>query len=195
MHRLDARVKLLLLLASTVSLFCVGNVLMLAGVFVGSLVLLRRAGVPVIRLARSLGPLLVMFLVMIACNALRLDGSAGISIAGLMGIDVGGLMHGVATVLRICGLVVLSLVVSATTSVGELTDALLCLLGPLGRLRVPVEDVAMTLSIALRFIPVVSEQLQSVALAQRARGAAIGQGGPIRRVTSWGCSGDRTPWG
>ena len=49
----------------------------------------------------------------------------------------------------------------------------------------PVDDVATMLSIALRFIPVCGEQLERVAMAQRARGARVGQGGPVARVTSW----------
>ena len=88
-------------------------------------------------------------------------------------------------VARIVLMVILTLLVTATTSVTQLMEALLSLMAPLRGLGVPIDDVAMMFSIALRFIPVCGEQLDRVAMAQRARGARVGQGGPVARVTSW----------
>ena len=185
LHRLDARVKVVLLLVATLALFGVGSLPALAVLLTASVCALRAGGVSLRALARMLAPLLVLLVCMVACASLRFDGTGDVCVAGSFGVSSAGLLGGVAACVRIACMVALSLAVSATTSAGALTDALLSLLGPLARLRVPVDDVAMALSIALRFIPVISQQMASVALAQRARGARIGEGGPLARVTSW----------
>ena len=184
-HRLDARVKVVLLFAATIALFGVAFLPALVGVLVAGVACARVAGVPLGRVARNLAPMAVVFAFVLAANGLRLDGTGAVALAGPLGLAPDGLLRGAAAVTRIACMVVLAVLVSGTTSVNELTEALLWLLAPLGRLRVPVDDVATVLSIALRFIPVVGEQLRRVELAQRARGARVGQGSPIHRVTSW----------
>lgn len=184
-HRLDARVKIALLLVATVALFCVGNLVALLAVLAGALGLFALAGVPLGRMARNLLPMAIVFAVMLLANTLRFDGSGDIVLAGGFGLSMAGALRGGAAVVRIACLVALALLVSSTTTASALTESLLCLLAPLRRLRVPVDDIATTLSIALRFIPVCAEQLDRVATAQRARGARVGQGSLVHRVTSW----------
>ncbi len=184
-HRLDARVKVALLLAATVALFCIESLPALIAVLVGSLVLGVLAGMSLRRVARNLVPMLVVFAVMLAANALRLDGSGDVALVGSFGVSTSGALHGAAAVVRIACMVALALLVSSTTTASALTESLLWMLKPLRRLHVPVDDIATTLSIALRFIPVCAEQLDRVATAQRARGARVGQGSIVHRVTSW----------
>lgn len=185
LHGLDARVKVVLLFAATMALFGVGSLPALAALLVMCVVTLHASGVSLRALAHMLAPLLVLFACMVACGSLRFDGTGDVCLGGGIGVSTAGLLTGVTACVRIACMVALSLAVSSTTSAGALTDALHALLGPLVHLRVPVDDVAMALSIALRFIPVISQQMGDVKTAQRARGARIGEGGPLARVTSW----------
>jgi energy-coupling factor transport system permease protein len=82
-------------------------------------------------------------------------------------------------------LVVGTSLLTLTTSPVALTDALERLMRPLERLRVPVGDVAMMLTVALRFIPTTAEEAEKVVLAQAARGARFDSGGPVRRARAY----------
>jgi energy-coupling factor transport system permease protein len=82
-------------------------------------------------------------------------------------------------------LVVGTSLITLTTSPVALTDALSRLMRPLGVIRVPVDDVAMMFSIALRFIPTTAEEAERLVVAQTARGARFDSGGLIRRARAW----------
>lgn len=185
LHRVDARAKLAVLLVWTVCLFQVDSWLALVGVALVVSALLAVARVSLSHVARGLAPLVLVLAVLVCSSALRFDGSGSWTLVGLWGIDPEGLLGGFRAALRIVLMVGMSLVLSATTSATQLADALSSMLWPLRRLGVPVGDLATMLSTGMRFIPVCAEQLDRVACAQRARGAAVGEGGPVRRVVSW----------
>ena len=84
--------------------------------------------------------------------------------------------------LRILLLVSVAALLTATTAPVALADGIEDLLSPLKRLRFPVHEVAMMMTIALRFIPTLHEEAQKIGRAQAARGADFSEGGPIRRV-------------
>ena len=98
---------------------------------------------------------------------------------GPLSVTADGLADGLFFAWRIVLLVVGTSLVALTTPPVGLTDGLERLLRPLAALRVPVHDLAMMLSIALRFIPATVEEAEKVIAAQVARGARIGQGGPV----------------
>ncbi len=185
LHRVDPRVKLGLLAVWTVALFSVGSWAALGCVAAAVIALAVSAHVPLARMAAGLAPLLAVFTILALGSALRFDGSAAWTVVGPVGVDPAGLASGLRAVARIALMAALSLLATSTTTATVLTEALVCVMGPLRRLRVPVDDLATMLSVALRFIPVCAEQLDRVVLAQRARGARVGEGGPVRRVVSW----------
>ncbi len=185
LHRLDARVKVTLLFVWTAAVLSMASWWMLAAAVAGVLCAVQAAGIEVSRAVRSLAPVALVLLVILVANSLRFDGTGGWGLWGDLGVSPEGLEGGGKIVVRIGLMVLLSLLVTATTSAAQLMEAFLSLTGPLRRFGVPVDDVATMLSIALRFIPVCGEQLERVAMAQRARGARVGQGGPVARVTSW----------
>ncbi len=185
LHRLDPRVKTVLLAAWTVALFSVSSWAALGCVALAALALAALARIPLVRMAGGLAPLLTVFAVLALGGALRFDGTAAWHLAGPVGVDPAGLANGLRAVARIALMAALSLLATATTTASALSEALVCLMGPLRRLHVPVDDLATMLSVALRFIPVCAEQLERVVLAQRARGARVGEGNPVRRVVSW----------
>ncbi len=232
LHRVDPRVKVVLLFVWTAALFAMSSWLALAIVAVIVFVLAVGSDIGLNRMGRSLAPVAFILVIILVANSLRFDGSAAWPVVGEVGISPEGLEGGAKVVARIVLMVMLTLLVTATTSSTELMEAFLSLMGPLRRLRVPVDDIATMLSIALRFIPLCGlvtattsstelmeaflslmgplrrlrvpvddiatmlsialrfiplcgAQLDRVVMAQRARGARVGQGGPIARVTSW----------
>lgn len=102
--------------------------------------------------------------------------------------DLAGLSNGLFMAVRMVFLVAASLVVSFTTTATALLRAFAWLIGPLRSLRVPVDDIAFTLSLALRFIPVIGEEVQTVRTAQLARGGALPERGFMRRLSVWGAA-------
>lgn len=108
-----------------------------------------------------------------------------IALFGTFGFVPAGFARGCFFAVRIILLVVGSLVVTYTTTSTELTNALSSFLRPLRRLGVPVDDIAMVFSLALRFIPVTAEELARVHDAQQARGASFDVGGLWQRLRAW----------
>jgi len=203
-HLCDARVKLVLLVVYSITLFIVGTWI---GLFICSglcLGLAFVAKVPPGRLFGLLIPLYVILLLTVLFNGFSFDVASPAAVYGLGNVSSGifsdweavpligsfglvpeGLVRGLYYALRIILLVMASLVVSFTTTSTELIDALYDFLKPLRAARVPTEDVAMMASIALRFIPLTAEEFSRVAAASQARAANFDEGGLIRRIRAW----------
>ncbi len=206
MHVCDARVKLVLLAAYSVTLFFVRTwtgIALCAGAFV---VLLAVSRLPLRSIFGLLVPVyvIVMFTVLFngfSFNALDAassvpgglgDVSAGVFASfdpviffGSFGFVPTGFARGCFYGLRIILLVAGSFVVSLTTTSTDLTAALDDFLKPLRILRIPTDDISMVFSLALRFIPVTAEEFSRVHDAQWARGAAFGSGGLWKRLCAW----------
>lgn len=185
LHLLDARVKLALLLAGTIALFATrAPAVVVAGLGV-ALVATRVSGMELGTVLRGLRPMAVILLFSLLSNSLVVDGSGDVALAGMLGLSLPGLARGLLVVVRIAALVALSLSVTASTSSTEVADALSGLLRPLGRVGLPVGDIAMTVSVALRFIPLTAEELGRIRDAQRARGVDFDAGTVPVRVRRW----------
>jgi energy-coupling factor transport system permease protein len=184
-HRLDARVKIALGVAYAMMLFAVRGWLGLAAGAVVALGAAAAASVPWRALSRGLAPVAWLLALTLALNSLAWGGSDSLVAVGPLGISASGLGRGAYFVARIGLLVLGSSLVTLTTPPVALTDALSRLMRPLRHLRVPVEDVAMMFSIALRFIPTMAEEADKIVTAQRARGAVFAEGGPVRRAKAW----------
>jgi energy-coupling factor transporter transmembrane protein EcfT len=184
-HRLDARVKIALLFIATVAVFWVSSLAaMLACCAIGfiALALVRPSQSS---LVRSLVPLLIGLGMILLAYSLRFDGSGDVACAGSFGFSSAGFLSGLLTVSRFFLLALIALVVGVTTTVEDLAGGLVKLLMPLRAVRVPVDDLATLLTLALRFIPICMEQVGRITDAQRARGASIGRGNLAKRVLSW----------
>lgn len=185
LHRLDARAKLLGAIVLMFPLFASGTWWALAAcglVCLGGYLVAR---VPPRSLVPVLAPLSVVLVFTVVANGLTFDVGevpGAWRLAGTWGIRPDGLLHGVYLASRIMLLVLIMSLVTFTTTATSLTDAFVFLLGPLRHLRVPVEDLATMFSLAMRLIPVASEEARSIMLAQRARGMRFDQGGPLRRL-------------
>lgn len=185
LHRLDARVKIALTLAYTVALFAANSWLGLALASVVILVVIASSGVPWRLAARGVRPVLWLLLFTVLANALVWRAADALIALGPLGVSGPGLARGLYFATRIVLLMLGTTLVTITTSPVALTDAMSALLRPLAVVRVPVDDVAMMLSIALRFIPTTAEEAERIMVAQSARGARFDEGGPIRRARAW----------
>lgn len=184
-HRLDARVKVLLALALTVATFAANSFLAVVLLLAGIVACERVAGVSGRALARSLKPALVVLAFALLANALRADGTGDLPLVGMLGLSWAGAARGITAVARIVTVVAGVLVVSASTTGPQIADAMGGLLRPLGRLGVPVDDLSMVLSVALRFLPESVRTFDQIHAAQRARGARFGEGGLRNRLGKW----------
>ncbi len=116
---------------------------------------------------------------------LTIDLPQSIPLIGSFGIRPLGIIKGLYFALRISLLVLVTSLLTYTTSVVSLTDAISRLLSPLRVIRVPVEDIAMVFTIALRFIPLTASEAEKLMVAQSARGAKFNQGGLVTRIKAW----------
>lgn len=184
-ERVDARVKVILLLVATAALFAARAPWTLAVWAMLCLLVLRASGIGGKAVARALKPVALLFAFIVCANLVSCDGSADVAIAGSVGISTVGAARAATAVSRIIMLVCLALSVAASTTPTKLAQACTSLMRPLGHIGVPIEDVGLVLSMALRFIPVVSEEAGRIRLAQRARGVNFDEGSVLRRVRAW----------
>lgn len=181
----DARVKVTLLLVATAALFAARAPWTLAMWAMLCLLVLRSSGIGGKAVAHALKPVALLFAFIVCANLVSCDGSADVAIAGSVGISTVGAARAATAVARIIMLVCLALSVATSTTPTKLAHACTSLMRPLGHIGVPIEDVGLVLSMALRFIPVVSEEAGRIRLAQRARGVNFDEGSVLRRVRAW----------
>ena len=202
-HRADACLKLVLLVLFSVGVFFVDTWrgLGLYALAVGAAVAAARISLK--KLAALSAPLLVLLAFIWLCNAFTFDvsnsaesGLGGVSagfaegmppvaLAGNFGFVPQGCMFALFYAVRIMLILQASFVVTFTTSAEELTGAFASLMRPLRTVRVPVDDAATMLSVAVRFIPLTAEELTLVRNAQSSRGAQFGSGNLWQRIFAY----------
>jgi energy-coupling factor transport system permease protein len=141
--------------------------------------------VPVRAVARGLKAVALIMVLTIVANALRWQPADALVRLGPLAVDGTGLRTGVFFAVRIMLLVTGTSLLTLTTSPVQLAGGIERVLAPLKAVRVPVGDLAMTLTIALRFIPTTAEEAEGIMTAQQARGASFDAGGPIARARAY----------
>ena len=181
LHRLDARTKLMLTMVYIVALFlCEGFCSYgLALVFLAVAVIVSR--IPLKSLFKGLKPLLIIILFTALINMFYTPGKVLVQF-WVLKITAEGLRNALFLVLRIVLLISGTFLLTYTTSPIDLTDGLESLLSPLKKLRFPVHELALMMSIALRFIPTLIEETDKIISAQKARGADFESGNIFRRA-------------
>lgn len=181
LHRMDPRVKILLVLCTIVFIF-VASTFSSLGLIVALVFLsMCLSGVPLRMYGKSLKAILFVVLFTSVLNLFYGSGDPVLQ-WGFMRITVDGIRRAVFVAVRISTLIVCSAILTFTTSPTQLTDALERLLRPLKKLKIPVHDIAMMMTIALRFVPTLLEETDKIMSAQKARGADLESGGVIQRV-------------
>jgi len=182
LHRLDARMKIVLTLAVIVVIFLCGNFwsLGLICAFVTAVVLVSR--VPLRTVAKSIKPIVYIVVFTAALNVFYVSGGKMLFEYSFIKITEKGVFTALFMAARIICLVVFSSLLTYTTQPTELTDALERLLRPLKVLRIDVHTVAMMMTLALRFIPTLIEETDRIMNAQKARGADWESGSLVSRA-------------
>ena len=181
-HRLDPRAKLVGLILYIVALF-LGKWFVSYAVLLGVLILaVALSTVRPKALLKGMKPVLFLLIFTGLLNIFFTPGETVLLSFWRITVTAEGLLHAFFMVVRIMMLISCTFLLTYTTSPLALTDGLEGLLSPLKKLRVPVHELAMMMSIALRFIPTLIEETDKIMSAQRARGADFDSGSLIRRA-------------
>ena len=181
-HKLDPRTKILLVVLYIVALFCAKSLLTYGLMTLCLAVCVRISRVGVKQLVRGLKPVLVIIIFTGILNLFFTPGDRYIFEWGFLHVSDTGLRSAVFMVLRIMLLIMGTFLMTYTTSPISLTDGLERLLNGLKRFHVPVHELAMMMSIALRFIPTLIEETDKIMSAQKARGADFESGNIIQKA-------------
>ena len=180
-HRLDPRTKLLLTVIYIVALFCAKSFFSYLLIALVLFTCIKVSGVAPKALVRGLKPILFIICFTAVLNLFYTPGETLASF-WIFKITKEGIFTAFFMVLRITMLIMGTFLLTYTTSPIALTDGMEALLGPLKRVRVPVHELAMMMSIALRFIPTLIEETDKIMSAQKARGADFESGNLIERA-------------
>ena len=181
-HRLDPRAKLLCVILDIVALFSCKTWLGYALVALMLFIAIRISKVGRRALTKGLKPVYFILLFTGLMNLFFTAGEPIVDVWLLRHVSMEGIRHAVAMVLRIVMLIMGTFLLTYTTSPISLTDALEKLLGPLKKLKLPVHELSMMMSIALRFIPTLIEETDKIMSAQKARGADFESGSLIQKA-------------
>lgn len=181
LHKLDPRAKLVGTLVFIISLFLFRSFpcYVLAALFLAWVI--RISKVPFKFMVKGLKSILILLLITVAFNLFLTPGREVFHIWKLQ-VTYEGILQAVFMAIRLSFLIIGSSVLTLTTTPNNLTDGLEKGLGFLKRFRVPVHEVAMMMSIALRFIPILLEETDKIMKAQQARGADFETGGLIQKA-------------
>ena len=181
LHKLDPRTKLIGTVAFIVSLFLFKNWpgYAAATAFLAAVIVLSR--VPFRYMIKGLKAIIILLLITVIFNMFIVPGEV-LWDFGLVKVTREGLSQAGFMAVRLIYLIIGSSIMTLTTTPNDLTDGLERVLGPLKLLRVPVHEIAMMMSIALRFIPILLEETDKIMKAQMARGADFENGNLIQRA-------------
>lgn len=182
-HRFDPRLKLVLTIAYIVLLFAASNPLGLTLSILFLAVIYKVAKIPGKMILKSLKPILPIVIFTAVLNLFFVSGEGEPLVhIWFLTIYAEGVRYAVLMAVRVMALIAGTSLLTYTTSPIVLTDAIEQLLKPLGKLHFPVHELAMMMSIALRFIPTLIEETDKIMNAQKARGAQLDTGKMTDRV-------------
>jgi len=181
-HRLDPRTKLVLLIMYIIGVFLVKEVWVFAVVIAFMLFMTAMSHVPMSYLLKALKPMKWLLPLMFLINLLMIRTGTELVRWRFIVITTGGLKQAVFIVLRLAALVTGSSLLTLTTTPVSLTEGLERLLSPLKIIKFPAHELAMMMTIALRFIPTLLEESDKIMKAQLSRGADLESGSIFRRA-------------
>ena len=181
-HKLDPRTKLLAVVLYIVALFLAKSFVTYGIMFLLLAVSIAISKVPLKSIVRGLKPVVFIVVFTAILNLFYTPGDHVLVKIWILTITLEGVFNAFFMVVRILMLIAGTFLLTYTTSPILLTDALESLLGPLKKIKVPVHELAMIMSIALRFIPTLIEETDKIMSAQRARGADFESGNLIQRA-------------
>jgi energy-coupling factor transport system permease protein len=184
LHRLDPRLKIVALMLFIIAIFFVRTFAGYGLAFLFTAWLLLLARLPLGYVLRGLRPVVFLVVFTILLHFFLTKGGQVLLRLGPLTVESAGVRLGFFMSLRLVFLVVVTSLLTLTTSPIALTDGIEHLLKPFRRVGLPAHEIAMMMTIALRFIPTLMEESQKIMKAQTARGADFETGGVIRRARS-----------
>ena len=181
LHRLDPRTKLFGTLVYIVTLFLADSLFGYAAAALFLVLAIKLSNVPVKFMVRGLKAIVFLLLISVSFNLFLTPGTPIFKI-GFLQMTWEGLELATFMAVRLIFLVMGSTILTLTTTPNQLTDGLEKSLGFLNRVGVPVHEVSMMMSIALRFIPILVEETDKIMKAQMARGADFESGNLIQKA-------------
>lgn len=181
-HKLDPRVKIIGTLLYLISLFLFRSI---PGYLVATIFLfgcIRLSKVPIKFILKGLKPIFILLLITVIFNLFLTSGGNVLVHVWIFKITEEGVRTAVYMAVRLVYLIMGASLMTFTTTPTALTDAIEKLLYPLNKIKVPVHEIAMMMSIALRFIPILLEETDKIMKAQIARGADLESGNIIQKA-------------
>lgn len=182
-HKLDPRVKIMITIFYIVAIFVVKDFIGFAIAFLGLAAVIFISKVPLRFIFRGLKPIFFIIAFTFIINMFMIRGEILVSF-WIFDITREGLRTAVFMAIRLILLIIGSSMLTLTTKPISLTDGIEALLSPFKKLGLPAHDLAMMMTIALRFIPTLLEETDKIMKAQMARGADFESGNIIRRAKS-----------
>ncbi len=180
-HGLDPRVKLMGTLVFIISLFAGKSIWAYLFITVFLLIIIKISKVPLKFIVKGLKAILIIIIISAAFNLFLTDGEVVVQVWELT-ITKEGIYQAVFMVVRLIYLIMGSSIMTLTTTPNHLTDGLEKSMGFLKKMKVPVHEISMMMSIALRFIPILIDETDKIMKAQMARGADFEHGNLFKRA-------------
>ena len=183
-HKLDPRTKIISLFVLMIVIFCADGAAAYTFLSAVTCAVIFISKIPFVTVLKSLKPVIIIVAFTFLIHLFTHDGEV-LAELGNFKITDEGVKFGVLISLRLILLIALSSLLTFTTSPIQLTDALEKLLSPLKKIGVPAHEFAMMMTIALRFIPTLIEELDKIIKAQKSRGANFDEGNIIQRLKNF----------
>ena len=183
-HRLDARVKLLVTIIFITSIFMVDSFIgyLYIGVILGSVISISK--VPFRFMIKGIRSIMVIIIFTAFINLFMTKGETVLWEWGFFTLSIEGIALAIKMCIRLVLLIIGSSILTLTTTPMQLTDGIEYLLRPLKSIGVPAHEIAMMMTIALRFIPTLLDETDKIIKAQQARGADFESGNLLQRAKS-----------
>ena len=182
LHKLDPRVKLFATVIYIIALFCFKGIVGLALISAFLYAVIKVSKVPFKFMVKGLRAIVVLLVITSVFNLLATPGEIVFWQWGSLQITDTGIINSVLMTIRLVYLILGTSLMTLTTTPNQLTNGLETALAPLNKLNVPVHSIAMMMSIALRFIPILIEETDKIMKAQMARGADFENGNLMVRA-------------
>lgn len=183
-HRLDARAKLIITFIFIVTLFMIDSFVGYLFVILAMGVTIKTSKVPLKFMLKGIKSIMIIILFTAFINLFMTKGEQVIWEWGFLSLTVEGILLAIKMCIRLVLLIIGSSVLTLTTTPIQLTDGIEFLLRPFKRIGVPAHEIAMMMTIALRFIPTLLDETDKIMKAQQARGADFDTGNLLQKAKS-----------
>ena len=182
-HRLDPRMKIIIAIIYIAAIFFASDIYTLSVIFIINIIIIFLSEIPFVIILKAMKPLMFIFAFTFFINVFMMSGENLLFAFGFIKVYREGIIYAVFIVIRIVALVsVTSVFITYTTSPTMLTDAIEQLLSPLKKIKLPVHEFALMMTITLRMIPTLIDETDKIINAQKARGADFYSGNILKRA-------------